>query len=344
MGEPLDISRRSALEGVNVCLDDQFISSCPCNIAGYGLHSDTVPVKPSNPKNDPSRAITVSFPLDGSNIEVFFDPERMMWNSEVDFNGRKTRLTPDQLGRFLTTDFFDRFSTKLEKVWPMEDPFYSRLLQGIRRREIDVYPQDAEKIDEDGEFRSGNIDREKSREKNAAGEQIRTNSGRKIVHFSDFSLTKKSETRYFCWPEKGKEFKYSQWNLSSKIYDGKATPMFIRMSFWHGMYEYGLNLGLRAEISDNRGFFSYNLTLEPPVQWCTPVETNDMLTLSNVQHFLRNCKKRIERFINIPTEEIYEKCANPEHITVEQIEDTKHIIRDNLDIVRNPRADTYIYP
>ena len=340
-----DLSPKGLLEGIDIALDDSFLGENDFIINGYGLHSGEIPVKPTNPKNDPTRAITFRFDVDGSVIEVFFDPERMVWNSTVDYNNTKTRLSPDQVGRFLGTDFFTRFSDKLEKVWPMEDPFYTRLLQGIRKREVDVYPQnDKEKVDEDGEFRSGNIDIEKSREKNAAGEQIRTNSGRKIVHFSDFSLTKKNETRYFCWPEKGKEFKYSQWNLSTKIFEDKATPMFIRMSFWHGMYEYGLNLGLRENISDNRGFFSYNLTLQPPVQWCTPLETNDMLTLSNVQHFLRNCRKRIERFIAFSSKEIYDRINNPSHITLDQIEDTIHIIKQNLDILRNPRADTYIYP
>lgn len=345
MDGDLDISRRSILEGVNVSLDDSFISSNGCKINGYGLHSDDVAVKPTNPKTDPTRAITITFQIGDSAIQIFFDPNTMTWNSSVDFNGQKTRLTPDQLGKFLTTEFFNSFSDKLSRVWPLEDPYYSRLLDGIKRREVSVFPEQTDQIDEDGEFRSGNIDIERSREKNAAGEQIRTNSGRKIVHFSDFSLTKKSESRYYCWPEKGKEFKFSQWNIANKVFDAeKATPMFVRMSFWHGMYEYGLNLGLRDNISINRGFFSYNLTLQPPVQWCTPTETTDMLTLSNVQHFLRNCKKRINRFLNVDTDEIYERINNPEHITKEMIDDTKHVIRMNFDIVRNPRADTYIYP
>lgn len=59
-------------------------------------------------------------------------------------------------------------------------------MDAVRHKRINCDPCGL--MTEDGEFRKGNIDKSKSRGKNAAGEQIYTNSGRKIVTFTDFGV------------------------------------------------------------------------------------------------------------------------------------------------------------
>ena len=53
--------------------------------------------------------------------------------------------------------------------------------------------------------------------------------------------------------------------------------------------------------------------------------------------------KEIENYISMSTEDILNNIKNKDKITVDQIEDTKKLIKKNIELLRNPRADTYVY-
>lgn len=296
-----------------------------------------------NPKSNPDRAIDIEIrPNESDRINIFLDTKSKSWDSEV--NGT-SKLSPMQMETFFGTNVYKSIRERVKKDWPLSDDFYRELSEALDTNRLNIgYDEGVEKLDEDGEFRKGNIDKNRSREKNAAGVQKRTNSGRVIVTFSDFGVEKKDLALAYCWPKMDSEFKWSQWNLADKVFDeSKSNPLFVRMSFFHAGYEYGLNLSLRKEVDEYRGFFGYNLTLEPKIQWTTPVETEEMLQLGIVQKFLKACVKRVSKYINIPPEEVYEKISNKEKITLDQIKNTQAIIRRNLPLIRDAHSDKFIY-
>ena len=58
--------------------------------------------------------------------------------------------------------------------------------------------------------------------------------------------------------------------------------------------------------------------------------------------FARHCVERIEKYINMPTEDILAKINNPEKVTAGDIDKTKSIIRKVLNTAIKPRkADTF---
>ena len=97
------------------------------------------------------------------------------------------------------------------------------------------------------------------------------------------------------------------------------------------------------ENNENRGFRSYNLDLEPKLQYCTPMETQEMMNLSIVRRFLKNCLKRLNRFMSMSDEEIYRKINKPEKCTIDDIRKTKHVVKNTMKAIRERRVDTYIY-
>lgn len=121
------------------------------------------------------------------------------------------------------------------------------------------------------QFGTGKVDPEKSREKNAAGKQIRSRSGRKYIQPSDFAVKHDDNEAYYCWPDqRGKgEFKWSNWA------DWKKIRPLARMRFSMGTanpHVYGLSINPLFEQNDNRGFHAYDLTAQPPLQYLTPEE------------------------------------------------------------------------
>lgn len=323
-----------ATEFSDIEMDDSTLESAKCSIIAYNTHileGDDEGVY--NPKNNPDKAIDILFELDdGNKIELFLDTKTKEWDSRVNDT---SKLTPDQMGAFFSTDFCKRLDEKIFEMWPNTDPFFQELLLAVKNKKINCEPCGV--MTEDGEFRKGNIDKERSREKNAAGEQIYTNSGRKIVSFSDFGVRHTDEEAYYCWPEKNKIFKWSQWA------DWKKIHVLCRCRFQHNSYLYGCSLSLFSEDNENRGFRSYNLDLEPKLQYCTPIETSQILDLNLVQRFLRNCMKRLNKLMSMKDEEIYEKVNAPDKCTLDDIRKTKHIIKNTMKAIRERRADTYIY-
>lgn len=166
-------------------MDDDSLENAKCSIIAYNTHimeNDGEGVY--NPKSNPDKAVDILFEFEGGDtVEVFLDPNTKEWDSRI--NG-SSKLTPDQMGEFFGTDLCRKIDNRLFQMWPERDPYFKDLLEAVKMKKINLDPCGV--MTEDGEFRKGNIDKNRSRGKNAAGEQIYTNSGRKIVSFSDFGV------------------------------------------------------------------------------------------------------------------------------------------------------------
>lgn len=311
-------------------MDDSSLDNAKCSIIAYNTNGkDCI----YNPKSNPDKAIDILFEMDdGNNVEVFLNPNTKEWDSRV--NG-SVKLTPDQMGEFFGTDLCRMIDGRIQQIWPESDPYFRELLEAVRQKKINLDP--CGMMTEDGEFRKGNIDINRSRGKNAAGEQIYTNSGRKIISFSDFGVKHDDQEAYFVWPEHGKEFKWSQWK------DWKKIHPLLRMRFTHLSYTYGLSMSPLIKDDENRGFRSYNLDLEPKLQYCTPIETREMMDLTIVQKFLRNAYKRLKRFVDMSDQEIFDRIGRPDKLELGDVRKTKHVVRNSLNAIKDGRADTYIY-
>ena len=170
----------------SMVLDDESINNSKCSIIAYNTHvlEDGEDGGEYTPKSNPDKAIDIVFEFpNGNEVEIYLDTETKEWNSSV--NGSR-KLTPDQMGEFFHTDFCRRLNDRIYRMWPQSDPYFNELIDAVRNKKINCDPCGL--MAEDGEFRKGNIDKSKSRGKNAAGEQIYTNSGRKIVTFTDFGV------------------------------------------------------------------------------------------------------------------------------------------------------------
>ena len=336
---PEDLKPQDITESIHLEITDDFIENSNCRLIAYNIHvNEKDDSEAYNPKKNPDKAIDIEMavPKKNLNIEIFLDTPSLEWNSVI--NGSK-QLSPEQMEQFFNTKFYHKIYNKLTNIWPSSDKLFGNLLNAIKNKKysIDGASKDIEKIDEDGEFRKANIDPEKSRQKNAAGKQEYTRSGRKIITFSDFGVKHTDDEAYFSWPEKNKEFKWSQWA------DWKKIHPLLRMRFKHNDYVYGISLSPFTDTSDNRGWRAYNLDLQPALQYLTPEETQQMLDLSIVQKFLKHSVKRLLRYLSIPDEEIYKKINRPDKCTIDDIRKTKHVIKNTMSAVRDGRADTYIY-
>lgn len=337
--KPQDIT-----ESIHLDINDELINNSDPRLIAYNIRMKTLEGEKQSqvydPKNFPNKAINIVLtPKEDLKVNIFLDTEKKEWDSLVN---DEFKLSPDQMGDFFSTEFYKKINKRVKQDWPLTDDFYKSLYNAIDHKKVCLDP--VAKIDEDGEFNKINIDKEKSREKNAAGTQKRTNSGRKIVTFSDFGVEKKDQARYFCWPKIDSEFKWSQWNIADKLYDAKKTnPMFIRLQFYHAGYQYGGGLSLFKEVDNNRGWRFYNLDILPRLQWVTPIEASQILELSLIKKFIKTCKTRIENYISMSTEDILDHIKNKDKITADQIEETKKLIKRNIELLRNPRADTYVY-
>jgi hypothetical protein len=73
---------------------------------------------------------------------------------------------------------------------------------------------------------------------------------------------------YYCWPRKGKEFKWNSWK------DWKKLKPFAKMIFKHNGRKYMISLSLFDENFDHRGFRGADIEWKPPFAWTTPDEAN----------------------------------------------------------------------
>ena len=162
-------------------------------------------------------------------------------------------------------------------------------------------------------------------------------SGRKIVHFSDMGVNGKSG-EYFCWPRKGKEFKWNSWK------EWKKLKPFAKMYFKHNGRKYMISLSLFDENFDHRGFRGADVDWTPPFAWTTPEECNEIMQLSIVRKFLRQCLKRTKPYMDMSPEEVLKKIDKPEKVTIKEIEKTQRVIKHVLKTVfKEQQADDYKY-
>nr|DAF73094.1 MAG TPA: hypothetical protein [Caudoviricetes sp.] len=89
--------------------------------------------------------------------------------------------------------------------------------------------------------------------------------------------------RYYCWPRKGKEFKWNSWK------DWRKLKPFCKMTFSHNGRQYMISLSLFDEQFENRGFRGADTKWTPPLAWLTHEECSQVLQLSIVRKFLKQC-------------------------------------------------------
>lgn len=181
----------------------------------------------------------------------------------------------------------------------MSDELYGGLYEGVANKEmlIDYTP-----IVEEG-----------SDEKTDKKEPTHSASGRKYMNFSDIGVRSKT-ARFVCWPKQGKEFRWSTWK------DWKKIKPLCRMRFGYSNgHEYGITISPIGENYANRGFRSYDLTEQPPLQWLSKEENADLMKLSLFNKFIHFCINRIQKYVEMDPNEIYEKINNPEKIEVADI-------------------------
>lgn len=68
-----------------------------------------------------------------------------------------------------------------------------------------------------------------------------------------------------------------------------------------------------------------------------------IMDLTIVKKFLKHITVRINRYLDIPDEEIFRKINRPDKCTLDDIRKTKRAIKNSLDAIRSRRADNYIY-
>lgn len=348
-----DFNPQSSFECIHLDITDELLSSA--KIASYMFNqqfeNSEGKEKPFTPKAFPGKAVVIVLPLDGFNIEIYLDSDNLMWDSKFVFNGRFGKLSPEQMQQFFSSGFYLRMIDALSKKWPTSDPTYAKLFNAVceKRLRVGVIPSD-ELIEMENCGQLTEIEhhhrvnqphkRVELANKDTTGDGKRdySGSGRKIVQFSDQGVSSR-EAKYFCWPRRGKEFKWNTWKDWEKI-----TP-FCRMEFKHNGREYMISMTrLNVDNLDNRGFRGGDLDWEPPFAWLTPDEVSQVMKLSIVQKFLRQCRKRLKKYLDMTPEEVYEKIDKKERVTLKEIEKTQRVIRANIrSIISKSQIDNYKY-
>lgn len=93
---------------------------------------------PVVPKKFPTKAIDIVFPVKQLLVEVYLDTESKKWDSCVEYNGCKVRLSPEQMGQFFTSKFYGKLMAKLQREWPLSDELYGSLYSGVANREMQI--------------------------------------------------------------------------------------------------------------------------------------------------------------------------------------------------------------
>lgn len=314
-------------EAIHLDVTDELLNQAKImayNIGQSVIDPDSGKTVPVNPKKFPQKAVDIIFPSKELLIEVFLDTNTRKWDSRFKYNGQICRLSPDQMGQFFNTSFYGRLMNKLQKEWPLTDEMYGNLFEGITNKEMAL--EDTTKLTED-------VGEESSEEKE---KPTHTAGGRKIMNFGDIGVRGKT-AKYFCWPEKGKEFRWSQWK------DWKKISPLVRLRFeYSNGHTYGISLSTIGEDYHNRGFRSYDLTEKPILQWLTKEENEDIMTLSAVNKFINYCVKRISKYVAMDPEEVMANINNPDQLTIDEIKTTQLKIKKTLnEIIKKRQPDTF---
>ena len=334
---------KNILECIDIQIDDNLLKDA--KIASYmanqTMETPSGKVKPYAPKSFPDKAIVIQFQHSDTPIQIYLDTKTKQWNSCFIQDGHIAKLSIEQLDDFFSTKFYAKLVDSLAKIWPTSDPQYAELYNAVTscnssttifEDEMKIGQQQLDEVDQPGKKKElANKDVDGDRKRDYAG------SGRKIVHFSDMGVNGKSG-EYFCWPRKGKEYKWNSWK------EWKKLKPFAKMYFKHNGRKYMISLSLFDENFDHRGFRGADVDWTPPFAWTTPEECNEIMKLSIVRKFLRQCIKRVKSFIDEKPEDIYKKIDKPERVTVKEIEKTIRVIRHVLRTVfKEQQADDYKY-
>ena len=327
---------------IDITIDDDMLKDA--KIASY-MANQQMPtqngkVKPYAPKSFPDKAIVIQFQNGITSIQIYLDTKKNTWNSNFIQNGHIAKLSPEQFDSFFSTKFYAKLVDKLAKIWPTSDPTYAKLYDAvlkcicdtsISKNEMQIDKQ-LNEVDQPGKnVHLANKDIDGDKKRDYAG------SGRKIVHFSDMGVNAKSG-EYFCWPRKGKEFKWNSWK------DWKKIKPFAKMYFKHNGRKYMISLSLFDENFDHRGFRGADIDWTPPFAWTTPEECDEIMGLSIVRKFLKQCIKKVKSYVDMDPKEIYKKIDKPERVTLKEIEKTIRVIKHVLKIAfKEQQADDYKY-
>lgn len=301
--------------------------------------------KPYTPKTFPEKAIIIQFIHDNSPIEIYFDVKNNAWNSRLVVDKCIGKLSPEQLDDFFSTKFYAKLVNVLAKKWPTSDPTYAKLYQAIMdcNSTTDIlaneygYIETLKQIDEVDINQPGKRKQYANKDIDGDNKRDYAGSGRKIVHFSDMGATAKG-AEYFCWPRPGKEFKWNTWK------DWKKLKPFAKMYFKHNGRKYMISLSLFDENFDHRGFRGADVEWKPPFAWVTPDEADQIMNLSIVRKFLKQCIKRVNAYIKMDPQEIYDKIDKKDKVDIKDIEKTIRVIKHVLKVAfKEQQADDYKY-
>lgn len=326
-------------------ITDEFLSKAKIVAYMYGqtIENPQGEEKPYNPKTFPEKAIDIIVKAsDDFIVEFFLDSKRMAWDSRFRYDGKVCTLGPDQMEQFFASSFYAKMVESLKRKWPMTDPTFGRMFEAVlrKRMRIGLSEQELGGLDEDDR---GQVNQPGKRtdlaNKDLTGDGIRdyTSTGRKIQKFGDNGV-KGNSGEYYCWPNPKFPFKWSQWK------DWKKIKPLCKMSFVYNGRRYGIALSLFDENFENRGFRGYDADWRPPLGWLTPGEADQIMQLSIVKKFTRQCVKNIKKYISMSAEDVYERINNKDKITLEEIRKTirviKHVVNTAL---KDHSADTYCF-
>ena len=330
------------LECINIDITDEMLKDAKiaAYMANQTMETPSGKVKPYAPKSFPDKAVVIQFNYGPTPIQIYLDTKAKTWNSSFTQDGHIAKLSPEQLDSFFSTKFYAKLVNSLSKKWPTSDPQYAELYKAVMEcscstqiREDEMEKLEAlDEVDQPGKNKElANKDVDHDNKRDYAG------SGRKIVHFSDMGVNGKSG-EYFCWPRKGKEFKWNSWK------NWKKLKPFAKMYFKHNGRKYMISLSLFDENFDHRGFRGADVDWTPPFAWTTPEECNEIMQLSIVRKFLRQCLKRTKPYMDMSPEEVLKKIDKPEKVTIKDIEKTQRVIKHVLKTVfKEQQADDYKY-
>lgn len=351
----IDITPQDPFECIHLDITDDLLKHA--KIAAYmfnqELETPEGKMEPYQPKKFPDKAIDIMIPLqplegsdpnDNKLIEIFLDSKDLVWDSRFVIDGEFGKLSPEQMGQFFSTELYKRMLIMLPEKWPLSDETYNDLYNAIVQKRMRINLTDQDIDDYNASMSQINeIDQAGKRvdlaNKDLTGDGKRdySGSGRKIITFGDMGV-KANSGKYFCWPRRDKEFKWNTWCDWTKI------KPFARMTFTYNGRKYMISLSLSDEDLDNRGFRGADLTWTPPLAWLTPSECQQVMELSIVRKFLRQCVKRVRPYLQMTADEIYQNIDRKDKVTIKQIEKTQRVIKHIISTVfQNSQADTYRY-
>lgn len=335
-----NLAPQNIFECINLEITDALLSNA--KIAAYLFNivakNSVEKTKPFTPKSFPERAIDIIIPVENLLLEVFFNPKNLCWDSRFIYDGKYGKLSIEQFDQFFNTAFYKNLVEKIKNKWPLSDPYYKELFDNAIKMNVVQHMSDDDlgnlnEVDDQTEVRKDKANQDTTGD----GKRDYSGSGRKIITFSDMGVTSKG-AEYYCWPRRGKEYKWNSWK------DWKKIKPFCKMTFKHNHRRYMISLSLFDENFENRGFRGADIDWNPPFAWLTPEECSQVMELSIVKKFLRQCLKKAKSFVDQDPNDIYEKIDKKDRVTVKEIEKTIKVIKHCLKTAfRDGQADTYKY-